>query len=201
MGEIRRPRMEWNRLTGLPTFLKLNDGREVETRRQFLGAFNVINDEQREYRLMLRDVVLRGDPWCLMAYGKKGNGKTLLAQIAVNTFNDGGYKGGIYTTQPLMQVELRSDGNTAYRRYVTAGVLVIDELSDRPSDWTEFIKTNIENILIERHRMNLPVVMIGNIKATRIEQMFDERVMDRIKEGLFMNMKEESMRRLHDGNK
>ncbi len=201
MGEIRRPRMEWNRLTGLPTFLKLNDGKEVETRRQFLGTFNVINDEQREYRLMLRDVVLRGKPWSLLVYGKKGNGKTLLAQIAVNTFNDGGYKGAIYTTQPMMQVELRSDGNTAYRKYATARVLVIDELSDRPSDWTEFVKTNIENILIERHRMNLPVVIIGNSDAERIEHMLDVRVMDRIKEGLFMQMKEDSMRRLHDGNK
>lgn len=175
----------------------LKSGISEEFKGLWLGEAERRNKEQEEYIIKLRDVVLRGNPWCLVVAGTFGNGKSYLAQVALNTFNNNGFLGGLYTTQPIIQSELW-DGNTSngeiLRKYMNAPVLIIDEISDRPNDWTQFIKTNIENILIERHRLNLPTVLIGNIDFERLILMFDARVRDRLKEGLVQVMTEKTMR-------
>ena len=160
----------------------------------YLGTVKTLNKEQEEYRLKLRDVVVCHDAWCLVVSGSYGNGKTYLAKVAYNTSRD---IGSHYTTQPRIQTELRS-GNSDYYKYLcNVAVLIIDEMSDRPTDWTDFIKTNIENILIERHANNRATVIIGNVDADRFVAMFDARVRDRLKEGLSMIMNGDSLRRPH----
>ena len=132
----------------------LRSGFADEFKGKYLGLVKPLTEEQAEYRLKLRDVVIRGNPWCLVVTGTKGNGKSYLAQVAVNTCD-----GGLYTTQPIIENELRGDrmkNGDVFFKYATTMVLVLDELSDRPNDWTEAVKTFIENILIERHRRNLP---------------------------------------------
>lgn len=177
-------------------------GIEEEFTDMWLGTVPPKNEEQTEYRLKLRDVALRGNPWCLVVVGSKGNGKSYYAQIAVNTFNNNGYKGGYYSTQPLMESELRAESKeNTYKRYCEYPLLVIDELSDRPNDWTEFIKTNIESILIERHRRKNPTILIGNITLERLMAMFDVRIRDRLKEGLFQIMVGKSLRKVNEANK
>ena len=165
---------------------------------KYLGLEKPLTPEQDEYRRNLRDVVINGKAWCLICIGSKGNGKSHYGQIAVNTYNRAVERGALYVTQPQIQNELWSDrekNGDIYRRYVNAPVLVIDELSDRKSDWTEFVKTSIENILIERHRNYRRTVLIGNLDKTRFGLMFDTRVRDRFKEGIFMTMTGESLRK------
>ncbi len=175
-------------------------GLPADIRRFLLGDLKPWSDEQAEYRIKLRDVLFMRKAWCLTVFGSIGNGKSHLAKVAVNTFNDRGYKGGIYTTQPRIQAELKGDGmrvGDVFQKYATAKCLVIDEMSDRPNDWTEFVKTSVENILVERHSMELPTVIIGNLDGPRLLGMFDERVKDRLNEGLVMQMKHESFRRAY----
>ena len=64
----------------------------------YLGNVKVKNDEQEEYRQKLRSVAVRGEAWCLVVFGKVGNGKTHLAKVALATFNRI-HGGGIYVTQ------------------------------------------------------------------------------------------------------
>ena len=159
-----------------------------------LGTITPVNKEQEEYRLKLRDVVILHKAWCLVVSGTFGNGKTYIAKAAVNSTKD---IGSHYTTQPNIQIELRS-GNSDYYKYLcNVPVLVIDEMSDRTTDWTDFIKTNIENILIERHSHLRSTVIIGNVDADRFVAMFDARVRDRLKEGLSMIMNGDSLRRAY----
>jgi len=162
------------------------------------------NDEQKTYIERLKKVTLSKDaPWCLIVSGTKGNGKSYIAQVAVNTFNVCRFEGALYTTQPIIQYELWDDSvsnGEIFFKYAYAPMLVIDELSDRPKDWTEFIKTTIENILIERHRLHLKTVLIGNVALKNIGQMFDVRVRDRLKEGLRMVMNEDSMRKENEND-
>ena len=171
----------------------LRSGVADEFKGKYLGLVEPLTEEQSEYRLKLRDVALRGNPWCLIVSGTKGNGKSYLAQVAVNTYG----QGALYTTQPIIEGELRGDrekNGDIFHRYVNAPLLVIDEISDRPNDWTEAVKTFIENILIERHRNSLQTVLIGNIDRKRMVVMFDIRVRDRLREGLVMTMEGESLR-------
>lgn len=169
-----------------------------EMRKKWIGTVPTLNAEQEEYKGKLRDVVILGKTWCLTVFGSIGNGKTYLSQVAINTFNNGRFEGGIYTTQPIIQSELK-DGKTSqgevFKKYSSAPCLVIDEISDRPNDWTDYVKTAIENILIERHAQHLRTVLIGNIEGKRLLEMFDARVRDRLSEGLVMQMKGESLRR------
>lgn len=162
----------------------------------YLGNVKVKNDEQEEYRQKLRSVAVRGEAWCLVVFGKVGNGKTHLAKVALATFNRI-HGGGIYVTQPVLQDEFRagSDNVNPFKRYANAPMLVLDELSDRGNDWTEFVKTSVESILVERHRNSLPTVLIGNTDGQRLLAMFDIRIRDRLKEGLVMQMKGDSLRR------
>lgn len=173
-------------------------GLTPDFRKLYLGTIQCLTDEQTAYRLKLRDVVLQGKYWSLVVYGPCGNGKTYLAKVAINTFNDGGFDGGIYTTQARIQAELWDDKQSngdVFKRFASTRALVIDEISERPSDWTPFIKTTIENILIERHSRFLPTVLIGNLTKERLSEMFDTRVKDRLKEGLFKCMTGQSLRR------
>lgn len=167
--------------------------------KQKLGTVETRSREQGEYLEILKAVVMRGEAWCLVVSGKFGNGKTYLAEAAVNSFNDVFGGGAIYTTQPDIQAELRGGNNkdSYYRKLCSAPVLVIDEVSDRPTDWTEFIKTNIENVLIKRHADNLRTVLIGNVDMKRMKDMFDQRVLDRLREGLHKTMNGQSLRRNH----
>lgn len=167
-----------------------------------LDLNNVVprNNEQKDYIEKLIAVVMRRNPWVLVVTGQKGNGKSFLAQVAVNTFDKYKFKGGLYTTQPILQSELRSDrtySGDIFDKYAYAPLLVLDEISDRPNDWTETVKVAVENILIERHRLHKPTVLIGNVDKRRIADMFDVRVKDRLKEGLYKVMNEESMRERH----
>lgn len=163
---------------------------------KWLGYTEPKNEEQAEYKEKLRKTVNWGDPWCLVVAGGVGNGKSYLAQIAVNTYNDNGFKGGYYTTQALLQDELRNgDKDGLIKWYSNLPLLVIDELSDRPNDWTEFIKTSIESILVERHRQGNRTVLIGNVSLERVKAMFDARVRDRLKEGTYQIMKGRSLRK------
>lgn len=176
------------------------NGTAEEFKYKRLGLVKTLTEEQVEYRIKLRDVVLRRDPWCLIVAGTKGNGKSYLAQVAINTLDRGE---GLYTTQPLIENEIRGDkekNGDIFYKYITAQALVVDELSDRPNDWTEAVKTFVENILIERHRNGLPTVLIGNVTAQRIVAMFDVRIRDRLQEGLTMVMTAKSLRRVYDGN-
>ena len=165
----------------------------------WLGTVKPLNSEQAEYVEKLKDVVMQGRHWCLVVGGTKGNGKSYLSQIAVNTYNNdsdnAGFAGALYITQPLLEAALRTDGSNAFLKYSSAPVLVLDELSDRPEDWTDYIKTNIENIIVEIHRRNNALVAIGNIDLKRLVRMFELRIRDRLKEGLLMTMKEESLRK------
>ena len=168
----------------------------------YLGNVRVMNEEQEEYRQKLRSVVVRGEAWCLMVFGRVGNGKTYLAKVALNTFNRI-CGGGVYTTQPILQSEFRDvdSSRKAFVRYTTCPLLILDELSDRPSDWTEFVKTSVENIMVERHARQLPLVLIGNTNGRRLTAMFDARIQDRLKEGLVMQMKGDSLRKEHGHGK
>lgn len=162
----------------------------------YLGNVRPVNEEQEEYRQKLRSVAVRGEAWCLVVFGKVGNGKTYMAKVALNSFNRI-CGGGVYTTQPVLQSELRDieTSRKAFARYTTAQMLVLDELTDRPSDWTEFVKTSVENILVERHARRLPTVLIGNTDGQRLLAMFDIRIRDRLKEGLVMQMRGRSLRK------
>lgn len=166
---------------------------------KWLGDVEMRTEEQTIYRTMLRDVLLLGDPWCLVVAGTPGNGKSFLAQVAVNTYNNDGFCGGLYTTQPIIQSELKDgDGGSygkTFRKYANAPVLVLDEMSDRPVDWTDYVKTFVENVFIERHRRHLATAAIGNISLDRLVAMFEVRVRDRLKEGRVMVMKEKSLRK------
>lgn len=162
----------------------------------YLGNVKVKNAEQEEYRQKLRSVVVRGEEWCLVVFGKIGNGKTYMAKVALNTFNRI-YGKGVYVTQPILQSELRDieSSRKAFVKYTTCPLLILDELSDRPSDWTEFVKTSVENIIVERHANRLALVLIGNTDGDRLMAMFDARIRDRLKEGLVMQMKGKSLRK------
>ena len=174
-------------------------GIDEEFKGKWLGNTKPVNAEQAEYIEKLKDVVIQGRHWCLMVGGTKGNGKSYLSQIAVNTYNNDSdgrdFAGALYITQPLLEAELRTDGSKAFMKYSSAPVLVLDELSDRPEDWTDYIKTNIENIIVEIHRRNNALVAIGNIDLNRLAAMFEVRIKDRLKEGLLMTMKEETLRK------
>lgn len=156
-----------------------------------LGYITPQSEEQKTYLETIRDVVMYGKPWALVVIGKFGNGKTYIAKAAVNSYPYGSH----YTTQSNIQTELRGGDRDYYKYLCNVPVLVIDELSDRPSDWTDFVKTNFENILIERHSKGNRTVLIGNMTADRLVEMFDARVRDRLKEGKLMIMNGESLRR------
>ena len=171
-------------------------GVEAELEGIYLKDVKFRSDEQKEYTYKLRDVVLNKKAWCLIVTGTKGNGKSYLSKVAVNTFNHGGL--AYYTTQPMISSDLWDENvsnGAVFKKLTSATVLVIDEMSDRPNDWTEFVKINIENILIERHRLGKATVLIGNVDMPRIRSMFDIRVRDRLKEGLIMVMNGESLRK------
>jgi len=175
--------------------MKRTSGIEDTFRGKWIGYANPLTEEQKEYIEKLKAVINR-KTWCLVVSGTYGNGKTYLAKIAVNTFNDDGYRGGYYTTQALIQSELRSDTReNTFKRLCGYPLLVIDEMSARPTDWTEFIKTTIESILIERHAQGLLTILIGNVRLEEFVQMFDVRVRDRLKEGLVMVMNGPSLRK------
>lgn len=175
----------------------LRSGIDDRFKGKWLGKEKAASDEQETFRFHLRDVMYYRKAWCLLVGGTKGNGKSYMAQVAVNTFNDDDFNGGLYTTQPLLEAELRIDGSRTFLKYANAPFLVMDELSDRPNDWTEYIKTNIESILIERHRQNNPTVIIGNVDLKRMNAMFDVRVRDRLKEGIVFAMTGPSLRRAY----
>lgn len=180
---------------------RMSSGVAPALKNVLLHRVEPFNAEQAKYRMKLVEVALHHKVWCLVVVGGKGNGKSYMAQAAVNSFNADS-PGGLYTTQPEIQAELWDDSRSngaVYRKYTEAPLLVIDEISDRPKDWTEFVKTNVENILIERHRLSRPTVLIGNIDMKRVAAMFDARVRDRLREGLVMQMRGETLRRDADG--
>lgn len=169
-------------------------GIDITFRGKWIGYVQPITEEQKEYIEKLK-AVLNHKVWSLVVGGTPGNGKSYLAQIAVNTFNDDKFCGGYYISQALLQAELRENGSKAFVKYAKTPFLVIDELSDKPEDWTDYIKTNIENIFVERHRQNLATIVIGNVDLKRLIAMFDLRIRDRLKEGLVMTMKAPSLRK------
>ena len=163
---------------------------------KWIGMVKTLSDEQKEYKEKLCQIINYGNPWCLVVCGDVGNGKSFLAQVAVNTFNDNGFRGGFYTTQALLQDDLRGgSSDNLIRQYSNYPLLVIDELSDRESDWTAFIKTSIESILVERHRQGNRTILIGNLDFDRLVAMFDVRVRDRLQEGMIQPMVGPSLRR------
>jgi DNA replication protein DnaC len=161
----------------------------------YLGTITPLSEEQEEYRQKLRSVFIEGKAWCIVVSGSYGNGKTYIAKAALNCVTE---YGAHYTTQPIVQAKLRNGEKDYYTYLCEVSNLVIDEMSDRPTDWTEFVKTNIENILIERHAHNRRTAIIGNIDAERFAAMFDARVRDRLKEGVSMIMNGESLRRAYE---
>ena len=165
----------------------------------WLGTTKPKNAEQAEYIAKLSQLVNTGRPWCLVVGGTPGNGKSYLAQIAVNTFNDDRDRGGYYVSQAILQDELRGEREKEHtiRWYCSRPMLVIDEISDSDKDWTEYIKTNIESILIERHRQGLRTVIIGNVTLDRFVAMFSKRVRDRFREGMVQTMTGPSLRRTY----
>ena len=176
----------------------LESGINDSFRKLRLGTTKALTDEQEQYRHYLADVFFLHKAWCLIVGGTKGNGKTYMAQVAVATYNSEGSTNAYYITQPLLEAELRMDGSKTFLKYAKCSALIIDELSDRQSDWTEYIKTQIESILIERHAQNLPTVIIGNVGLDRMNKMFDVRVKDRLREGIIFSMTGKSLRRNYE---
>lgn len=178
--------------------MAMESGINESFRKMRLGTIEVLTDEQEKYRRYLADVFFLRKTWCLVVGGTKGNGKTYIAQVAVATYNSDGSSNAYYITQPLLEAELRTDGSKAFLKYAKCSALVMDELSNRPSDWTEYIKTQIESILIERHAQNLPTAIIGNVALKSMSEMFDVRVRDRLREGITFSMTGPSLRRNYE---
>ena len=163
-----------------------------------LGTIKALTEEQEQYRCYLRDVFFLHKTWCLVVGGTKGNGKSYMAEVTIATYNCDGFADAYYVTQPLLEAELRMDGAKAFLKYARCPAMIIDELSDRSSDWTEYIKTQIESILIERHGQNLATAIIGNVSLKRMGEMFDVRVKDRFREGITFSMTGPSLRRNYE---
>lgn len=155
---------------------------------EYVDEVTPMNDEQAEYITKL--VALeRGKIWSLVVLGTVGNGKTRLASDLCSLHEYYHPYETLYTTQERLTDECRATFSaesttseaTVIRKYQTASLLVIDEITTR--NWTDYTKNLIQRICSYRHEQNLRTLIIGNLDVQTFKQMFDPHIISRFREG------------------
>ena len=139
----------------------------------------------------------------LVLTGREGTGKTFLACSALNTvlswIYGGDFRGDVlYTTHREMDMHYRSAMGASSRRseedvfrsYFEKRVLVVDEIYR--STKSDYSVENLELLIAKRYAWRRPTILISN--ATRAQLfgdgrrpgMFDLHVIDRLRQGLFV---------------
>lgn len=167
----------------------------------FLPEVELKNDEQATFKEKLEHL-LKKDAWAVTVLGTVGNGKTTLSCSAVNYWNDLGdfYDDpAYYTTQESLCSEFKdtysgngSEFNVYFKYTQKAKLLVIDELN--PGDWSAYNKNLIQKILVQRYANDLLTILIGNLNADQLKEMFDAHIISRLREGMTLYMTAPDMR-------
>lgn len=146
----------------------------------------------------------------LVLTGREGTGKTFLACSALNTVlswcYEGSFKGDVcYVAHREMDMDYRSAmGSTGrserdvFEKYFSKGLLVVDEIYR--STKSDYSVENLELLIAKRYAWRRPTVLISN--ATRGQLfgddrrpgMFDLHVIDRLRQGLFVESDGDSQR-------
>lgn len=138
-------------------------------------------------------------PWSVSVIGTVGNGKTTLATAMVNLFNcqfEYFDEFAYYTTQTSLMNEYKENfDKKVLDKYIKCELLVIDELNPKDSDWTEFARSTVQNILNERYSNKKRTVIIGNLSPEEFKQMFEPHIISRLREGLTRVMTGADLRR------
>ena len=168
-----------------------------KNKNDFLVGLEKRNDEQKKFVELIRGL-FEGKYWSITVLGTVGNGKTTIGCSSVNHWNSVNYffdEPAYYKTQSELVLEFKDTYNhdstktesallTEYAR--KAKLLVIDELN--PKEWTETNRSLIQRILLERYANRRMTILIGNLTAKKLKEMFDPHIISRLREGqtLFM---------------
>lgn len=161
------------------------------------------NDEQKKLIGLCEKVLAETDNKkrrTLVVLGTVGNGKSLIACSALQTFLNFHVEGAKYITQEKLigrcrdGLEKRTE-NSIVSSYTSREVrlLVIDELSLR--GWSEYTRNVIQRIISERHDNVLSTILIGNLDNNELKEMFDEHIISRLRLGDTLAMKAKDMRK------
>ena len=123
----------------------------------------------------------------LFLLGKTGTGKDHIASAIGREYVLNSYK-SIYagTMQAIMRRyrdmafgEVRSE-TEAFKDIAEVGLLIIRDIGVK--SLTDAERGVIVDILDHRYNCNLPVIVTGNVRPEMLKDVFDERVIDRMKE-------------------
>lgn len=152
----------------------------------------------------------RRDVRTLVLTGREGTGKTFLACSALNTVlswcYDGSFRGDVcYVVHREMDMDYRSamgasgrSERDVFEKYFSKGLLVVDEIYR--STKSDYSIENLELLIAKRYAWRRPTILISN--ATRGQLfgddrrpgMFDLHVIDRLRQGLFVESDGDSQR-------
>lgn len=155
---------------------------------EYIDEVTPMNQEQAEYIGKLVSLE-RGKWWSLVVLGTVGNGKTRLASDLCSLHEYYHPFDTLYTTQERLTDECRgtfadnavSSEASVIRKYQTAGMLCIDEVTTR--NWTEYTKNLVQRIVSYRHEQGLRTLLIGNLDVQTFKEMFDPHIISRFREG------------------
>ena len=128
---------------------------------------------------------LKKDGTGLLLWGSVGTGKTYAAACIVNALIDKGYPCMITSfTRLVNNLQSMREGKQEYLdRLNNFPLLVLDDLGvERKSD---YMKEQVFNIIDNRYRMNLPIIVTTNMSIAELKNMTDmdnTRIYDRILE-------------------
>ncbi len=163
------------------------------------------NADQERFISLLKELY-QGRIWSVLVLGTVGNGKTTIACSAVNHWNYTHVffdeEPAYYKTQASLTMEYKETFRPEAERTESqvfnlyakkARLLVIDELN--PNEWSEFNKSLIQKILVERHANKKRTVIIGNLTEKDLRNMFDPHILSRLREGGSMYMTSPDLRK------
>lgn len=149
-----------------------------------------------------------GDPWSLTILGPKGAGKTFLGVLVLARFAAPHPRGWSSSWRGLwvdfaeafdavrLEIGTDRDGRTL-RSMLDADMLVIDDVgSDRGAraESSAFRQERLSMVLRHRYNHLLPTVLTANLHALDVIVPGDERIEDRLAEGLTIRLAGESLR-------
>lgn len=122
----------------------------------------------------------------ILLYGKNGNGKTMLMNLAMKKLFQAGYEVYVIDFRHLMKEYIRSwkDDNTKIARFLTVDYLAIDDLGKEfkaEGVSAELANATIDYILRYRVQRNKPTWLTFNMTLNEIKQTYNGHVASLLK--------------------
>lgn len=155
---------------------------DEDTKRHILEAASWLADPKGKVGLMLQ--------------GLYGNGKTTLMTAICSLVNflyaspkrDEKYEFMLVEARQLMVAGSREDCKSAWREYLQAPLLAIDDLGEEPAEIIRYgmVHTPVKDLLLSRYREQRLTVVSTNLINTpenpQLDQRYGKRLVDRFRE-------------------